>query len=77
MIVKMRDHLAGKKVGGVIPQDQAPKQLDAIFFISILTITDFTLSLALAQEITLIIHPKTRPRERLYKMNCKKKNMVL
>ena len=37
MIVKTRDHLVEKNVGGVIPQDQAPKQLDAkICFISIL-----------------------------------------
>ena len=33
MIVKTRDHLAEKNVGDLIPQDQAPRQLDANFFL--------------------------------------------
>ena len=36
MIVKIRDLLVEKNVGGVIPQGQAPKQPDAIFFMLIL-----------------------------------------
>ena len=34
MIAKTRDHLAEKNVGGVTHQGQAPKQLDAFFYVN-------------------------------------------